>query len=98
MHWSGHPNRLHRAFGDRFGDAAYAFEELVAELGSAFLLGHCGLVETTIEGHAAYLDNWLQILKNDRSAIFTASRLAGEAFEFILAQGAAGMAQTDRGR
>ncbi|MDM0116792.1 zincin-like metallopeptidase domain-containing protein [Variovorax sp. J22R133] len=84
VHWSGHPERLHRAFGQRFGDAAYAFEELVAELGSAFLLGHCGLVDATIEGHAAYLDSWLQVLRNDRTAIFTAARLAGEAYEFLL--------------
>lgn len=84
VHWTGHPSRLNRAFGKRFGDHAYAFEELVAELGSAFVLGHCGLVDATIEGHAAYLDSWLRVLRNDRSAIFTAARHAGEAFEFIL--------------
>ncbi|MBT2320750.1 DUF1738 domain-containing protein [Variovorax paradoxus] len=84
VHWSGHPSRLNRSFGKRFGDDAYAFEELVAELGSAFVLGHCGLLDATIEGHAAYLDSWLQVLRNDRSAIFTAARHAGEAFEFIL--------------
>jgi Zincin-like metallopeptidase len=42
VHWTGHASRLNRQFGKRFGDAAYAFEELVAELGSAFLMGHCG--------------------------------------------------------
>jgi len=84
VHWTGHPSRLHRQFRKRFGDDAYAFEELVAELGSAFLLGHCGLVDATIEGHAAYLDSWLKVLRNDRTAIFTAARHAGEAFEFIL--------------
>jgi len=87
VHWSGHPARLNRQFSQRFGDAAYAFEELVAELGSAFVLGHCGLVDATIEGHAAYLDSWLQVLRNDRNAIFTAARLAGAAFEFIVAKG-----------
>ncbi|PNG45948.1 DNA primase TraC (plasmid) [Variovorax sp. WDL1] len=86
VHWTGHPSRLNRQFGKRFGDAAYAFEELVAELGSAFVMGHCGLVDATIEGHAAYLDSWLQVLKNDRTAIFTAARHAGEAFEYILAR------------
>jgi antirestriction protein ArdC len=86
VHWTGHASRLDRQFGRRFGDAAYAFEELVAELGSAFVLGHCGLFEATIEGHAAYLDSWLQVLMNDRTAIFTAARHAGEAFEFILAR------------
>ena len=84
VHWTGHPDRLARAFGRRFGDAAYAFEELVAELGSAFVLGHIGLVDATIEGHAGYLESWLQVLRNDRSAIFTAARAAGEAFEYIL--------------
>ncbi|NDZ17201.1 hypothetical protein C7T35_37480 [Variovorax sp. WS11] len=86
VHWTGHPSRLHRQFGKRFGDAAYAFEELVAELGSAFVMGRCGLVDATIEGHAAYLDSWLPLLKNDRTAIFTAARQAGEAFEYILAR------------
>jgi antirestriction protein ArdC len=86
VHWTGHPDRLARTFGARFGDAAYAFEELVAELGSAFVLGHIGLVDATIEGHAAYLDAWLQVLRTDRTAIFTAARLAGEAFEYILSR------------
>ncbi len=86
VHWTGHPDRLNRTFGRRFGDDAYAFEELVAELGSAFAMGHCGLVNASIEGHAAYLDSWLQVLRNDRTAIFTAARHAGEAFGFILAR------------
>ena len=58
----------------------------MAELGSAFALGHIGLVEATIEGHAAYLESWLQVLRRDRTAIFTAARHAGEAFEYILAR------------
>ncbi|MDB5827721.1 MAG: ardC [Variovorax sp.] len=86
VHWTGHGSRLNREFGRRFGDDAYAFEELVAELGSAFLMGHCGLISATVEGHAAYLDCWLKVLRGDRNAIFTAARHAGEAFEFILAR------------
>lgn len=86
VHWTGHSSRLNREFGKRFGDDAYAFEELVAELGSAFVMGHCGIVDATVEGHAAYLDSWLQVLKNDRTAIFTAARHAGEAFDYILAR------------
>ncbi len=86
VHWTGHPSRLARAFGQRFGDGAYAFEELVAELGSAFVLGHIGLVDATIEGHAAYLESWLQVLRHDRTAIFTAARHAGEASEYVLAR------------
>ena len=86
VHWTGHPRRLDRLSNARFGDAAYAFEELVAELGSAFLMGHCGLIEATVEGHAAYLEAWLQVLRSDRTAIFTAARLAGAAYEFIVAR------------
>ncbi|WP_371088255.1 ArdC family protein [Variovorax sp. RCC_210] len=86
VHWSGHPSRLHRAFGARFGDAAYAFEELVAELGAAFLMGRCGLVDATIEGHAGYLEAWLAVLRNDRTAIFSAARHASDAFDWIVAQ------------
>ena len=86
VHWTGHPDRLNRSFGRRFGDAAYAFEELVAELGSAFVMGHCGLVDATVEEHAAYIEAWLQVLRNDRTAIFTAARLAEDAFAFIVAR------------
>lgn len=83
-HWTGHPSRCKRAFGGRFGDAAYAFEELVAELGSAML---CALAE--IDGklqHQEYLANWLQVLKSDKYAIFTASREAQKAADFISRQ------------
>ena len=86
VHWTGHASRLNREYGRRFGDDAYAFEELVAELGSAFAMGHCGLVDATVEGHAAYLDCWLKVLRGDRTAIFTAARHAGEAFDFMLAR------------
>ncbi len=86
VHWTGHASRLNREYGRRFGDDAYAFKELVAELGSAFLMGHCGLVDATVEGHAAYLDSWLKVLRGDRNAIFTAARHAGEAFEYIVAR------------
>lgn len=86
VHWTGHPARLNRRFGKRFGDAAYAFEELVAELGSAFVMGHCGLVDATVQGHAAYIEAWLKLLRGDRTAIFVAARLAQEAFAFIVAR------------
>ena len=83
-HWSGHESRLARQFGKRFGTEAYAFEELVAELGSAFLCGHIGFVDATIEGHASYLQGWLTVLKNDKTAIFTAAKQASLAYDFIL--------------
>ena len=86
VHWSGHPQRLHRAFGARYGDAAGAFEALVAELGVVLLMGHCGLVGAVVEGHSDRLAGWLELLRHDRSAIFAAMRLAGEAFDFIVAR------------
>lgn len=86
VHWTGHPKRLARAFSSRFGAAAYAVEELVAELGSIFLLGHIGLRQGGPQAHAAYLEAWLHLLRNDRMAIFSAARHASDAFEFILAR------------
>ena len=83
VHWVGHASRLNRDFGSRFGSEAYAFEELIAELGSAFLCAQLGLVEATLEDHASYLDSWLKVLKNDKNAIFTASKQAGLAVDFI---------------
>lgn len=83
-HWTGQSDRNARTFGKRFGDDAYAFEELVAELGAAFLAGHLGFAPVTIENHASYLQSWIEILKHDKCAIFTAARHAGEAFDFIL--------------
>lgn len=87
IHWTGHSDRKARNFGRRFGDDAYAFEELVAELGAAFLVGHLGFADATIENHASYLDNWLAVLKRDKCAVFTAARHAGEGFDFIIQGG-----------
>lgn len=83
-HWTGHPSRLNREYGNRFGDDAYAFEELIAELGAAFVVGHVGFVDVTIENHAAYVESWLTVLKNDKTAIFTAAKQASLAYDFIL--------------
>lgn len=85
-HWTGHAERLNRDFGQRFGDEAYAFEELVAELGSSFLLADLGLTEYTLADHASYLDGWLRTLKRDKTAIFTAAKHASAAHEFIQAR------------
>lgn len=82
-HWSGHTTRLDRMFGTRFGDDAYAFEELVAELGSAFVCADLGIA-TGIQSHAEYLAVWLKILKGDKRAIFTAASLAQRAADFLL--------------
>ncbi len=74
VHWTGPPSRLNRQFGKRFGHHAYAFEELVAELGSAFLSADLGLAPEL--GHQArYIKEWIAILSNDRQAIvMTAAR------------------------
>ncbi|MDH0131751.1 zincin-like metallopeptidase domain-containing protein [Pseudomonas asiatica] len=85
-HWSGHHARLNRegiTGGHGFGSAAYAFEELVAEMGAAFL---CALTGTQGElRHEEYLASWLKILKEDKRAIFRASGQAREASEYLLA-------------
>lgn len=85
-HWTGHESRLGRDLSGRFGDDAYAAEELIAELSSAFLMGSFGLEDATIEGHASYLDSWLRVLKADKSAIFTAAAAAQKAHDFILGE------------
>lgn len=82
-HWSGSPKRLDREFGRRFGDEAYAMEELVAELGAAFL---CTQLKVTCEprpDHAAYLASWLAVLGRDSRAIFTVASLAQDAAEYL---------------
>lgn len=85
-HWSGHLSRLNRngiTGGHAFGSAEYAFEELVAEMGAAFL---CALTGTQGElRHEEYLASWLKILKEDKRAIFRASGQAREASEYLLA-------------
>ncbi|WP_192878833.1 ArdC family protein [Sphingopyxis lindanitolerans] len=82
-HWSGAEHRLARTFGKRFGDDAYAMEELVAELGSAFLCGDLGLSSKPRPDHARYLASWLKVLKADNRAIFTAASAAAKAAEWL---------------
>jgi len=83
IHWSGAPHRLARAFGERFGDYAYAMEELVAELGAAFLCADLGVANDPRPDMAAYIDNWLHVLQHDKKAIFTAARSAQRAVEYL---------------
>lgn len=82
-HWTGHASRLDRTWGQRFGDHAYAFEELVAEMGSAFLCAKLRL-EGELQ-HASYIDGWLQILKQDARALLRAASQAQKAYAFIQA-------------
>jgi antirestriction protein ArdC len=83
VHWTGAKHRLDRAFGRRFGDAAYAAEELVAELGAAFLCADLKVSNEPRPDHAAYVNVWLQILEADPRAIFTAARLADQAGKYL---------------
>ena len=83
VHWTGHSSRINRDFSGRFGDSAYAFEELTAELGSAFLGARLGLTGV-YEGHASYIGSWIKVLQNDHKAILKASSEAQKAFDFLL--------------
>lgn len=82
-HWTAHPKRLNRDLQHRFGSSAYAREELIAELTSAFLCAHLNIVPQI--RHADYLAHWLQILKEDSRAIFHAASQASKATDFLLA-------------
>lgn len=83
VHWSGAKHRLDREMGKRFGDQAYAAEELVAEIGAAFLCADLGITQDVRPDHAQYLANWLKLLKADSKAIFTAAARASEAASFL---------------
>jgi len=82
VHWTGHKSRCKRLHDiNRFGSEAYAFEELVAELGAAFLCAELGI--TGKLQHTEYIGHWVKVLKNDKHAIFTAASLAKAALEYI---------------
>lgn len=84
VHWTKAPKRLARDFGGkRFGDRAYAMEELVAELGAAFLCADLELVPQIRDDHAPYIAGWLKVLKDDKRAIFTAASHAQRAADFL---------------
>lgn len=90
-HATGHESRLNRkgvsgtdGEWSAFGSAPYAREELVAEMGAAFLCGHAGIVERTVENSAAYVASWLERLKNDAKLVVTAAAQAQKAADFIL--------------
>ncbi len=83
-HWSGHKSRLDRDLSGRFGTAAYAAEELVAEIGAAFLCVKAGVTAEPREDHAHYLKNWIAVLKADNRAIFTAASAAQKAADYLV--------------
>ena len=84
LHWSGAPSRLGREFGKRFGDEAYAFEELVAEIGAAALGLKIGLPPQMLDDHASYLAHWVKILKARPTALLEASGHAQRAVDHLL--------------
>ena len=84
IHWTRHPARLGRDFGRKtWGDEGYAREELVAELGAAFLCADLGITPRPREEHAAYISSWIKALKNDKRAIFAAAAHAQRAVDYL---------------
>lgn len=83
-HWTKGPKRLTRDFGKKsWEDEGYAIEELVAEMGAAFLCADLEITPEVREDHAAYISSWLKVLKGDKRAIFTAASHAQKAVEFF---------------
>jgi len=82
-HSTGAQKRLNREFGKRFGGDAYAMEELVAEMTSAFFAAASGLCAEPRKDHAQYVAHWIKALKNDKRAIFTAASKAQAACDMI---------------
>ena len=83
-HWTRHATRLDRDFGrKKFGDDGYAREELVAELGAAFLCADLGLKLEDRADHAAYIGHWLSVLKEDKRAVFAAAAHAQRAADYL---------------
>jgi antirestriction protein ArdC len=84
IHWTRHASRLDRDLGrKRFADAGYAMEELVAEIGAAFLCADLGITPETRDDHAAYIQSWLKAMKGDKRAIFTAASHAQKAADYL---------------
>lgn len=82
-HWTGHETRLARTFGKRFGDDAYAAEELCAELGAAFTLAARGRSSEPRPDHARYLAHWLRVLKSRPDALWTVASKAETAARYL---------------
>ena len=86
-HATGHDSRLGRLKDQKqaaFGSGSYSREELVAEMGAAFLCGESGIVQDTIDNSAAYISNWLKRLKDDVRLVVTAAAQAQKAADFVL--------------
>lgn len=84
IHWTGSPDRLNRTKGQQYGDLAYAFEELVAELGSAFISAELNFNYQGVPQNAGYIESWLKNLNDDPKMIFKASGLAMQAKHLLM--------------
>ncbi|WP_103727292.1 ArdC family protein [Novosphingobium sp. HII-3] len=84
-HATGAAHRLGREFGRRFGDKAYAFEEVIADMTSGMICSDLGLPCELHDSHASYVDHWIGILKADKSAIITAAAKAEQAYKWLAA-------------
>lgn len=82
IHWSGVKSRLNREMKGKFGSEDYAFEELIAELGSAFLMADLGIAGEV--QHESYIASWLKALKNDKRFIFKAASAASKAHRYLM--------------
>lgn len=86
VHWTGHKSRIDRKLDNaRFGDNAYSFEELIAELGATIISAHLGIDQAdTRDNHYKYVAHWLDILKGDGASIMTAASKAQKAADYLL--------------
>lgn len=83
IHWTSHKSRLDRVLLGTYGSEAYAMEELVAELGAAFVCADLSVASSVMPSHEAYIAGWIKVLKNDKKAIFKAASLASRATEYL---------------
>lgn len=90
-HATAAPHRCDRDLSGRFGSDAYAMEELVAQIGAAFVLADLGIEAKPRPDHAAYIASWLRALRNDTTAVFTAASKAQAAADWMHAQQPEGM-------
>jgi antirestriction protein ArdC len=87
VHSTGHESRVGRdgiMNGSFFGDHEYSKEELVAEMGAAFLCGHCNIHDATIENSTAYIQSWLRALQNDKKMLVHAASAGQKAADYIM--------------
>lgn len=97
VHWTGHPSRLDRQNMNGHGTPEYAYEELVAEIGSVFLMAILGMEAEPQEHHSVYIAGWLKKLKDDPGMVQKASAEAQKAVNLLLSKSPSLQAEYDRG-